>query len=388
MAREGSRKIGDAQALRRTLGVQSEVVREFMGTQNLRANVVGLGVGEKLTNGRPTGELALMALVTHKLPPEALSEADLVPERIEDVQTDVVEVGVIFAQAVETLVMPPQRTVLSRVTPLGEPDGKGVVLEPGYVQVPVREIEPIAVSPQLLAKRMRPAQGGYSVGHYKITAGTIATGVYDVLPGGGSNPPAHGIGVPPKFYLLSNNHVLANSNIAAAGDPILQPGPFDGGTLPADRIGFLSRFVPITFEPPIPRAFHRNLVDAAIAEVQFQDLEREIFWLGTVRGWRPKAGVTLGTLVKKVGRTTNHTVGRIIAIGATVDVNYGGQVARFSDQIITSNMSAGGDSGSLVVTLDNVAVGLLFAGSSVVTIINQIENVRALLRVEVAEQIL
>jgi hypothetical protein len=42
----------------------------------------------------------------------------------------------------------------------------------------------------------------------------------------------------------------------------------------------------------------------------------------------------------------------------------------------------------LVTTLDNVAVGLLFAGSSVATIVNQIENVRSLLRVEVAEQVL
>jgi len=58
------------------------------------------------------------------------------------------------------------------------------------------------------------------------------------------------------------------------------------------------------------------------------------------------------------------------------------------DQIVTTNISAGGDSDSLVVTLDNIAVGLLFTGSSVATIVNQIENVRALLRVEVAEQIL
>ena len=35
-----------------------------------------------------------------------------------------------------------------------------------------------------------------------------------------------------------------------------------------------------------------------------------------------------------------------------------------------------------------VAVGLLFAGSSIATIVNQIENVRSLLRVEVAEEIL
>ena len=51
-------------------------------------------------------------------------------------------------------------------------------------------------------------------------------------------------------------------------------------------------------------------------------------------------------------------------------------------------MSAGGDSGSLIMTFDNVAVGLLFAGSSVATIANQIEQVRALLRVEVAEQVM
>ena len=55
---------------------------------------------------------------------------------------------------------------------------------------------------------------------------------------------------------------------------------------------------------------------------------------------------------------------------------------------MTTNISAGGDSGSLVLSLDNVAVGLLFAGSSIATIANQIENVRSLLRVEVAERIL
>ena len=99
--------------------------------------------------------------------------------------------------------------------------------------------------------------------------------------------------------------------------------------------------------------------------------------------------MTVGTFVQKTGRTTNYTTGRITAINATVDVGYGGgKVARFRDQIVTTNISAGGDSGSLVTTLDDVAVGLLFAGSSVATIVNQIENVRSLLRIEVAEQIL
>ncbi|HEX9671541.1 MAG TPA: hypothetical protein VGC93_18885, partial [Thermoanaerobaculia bacterium] len=167
------------------------------------------------------------------------------------------------------------------------------------------------------------------------------------------------------------------------------PGPIDGGVDPADRIATLSQYVPITFQPPTPLALQNNLVDAAIAEGQFHDLEREVYWIGTVRGWRRKAQVTVGTLVQKTGRTTNFTLGRITAVNATVNVGYGGgKVARFKDQIVTTNISAGGDSGSLVTTLDEVAVGLLFAGSAVATIVNQIENVRALLGVEVGEMIL
>jgi hypothetical protein len=92
--------------------------------------------------------------------------------------------------------------------------------------------------------------------------------------------------------------------------------------------------------------------------------------------------------VKKVGRTTNLSMGRIIVTDATIDVSYGtAGVARFRDQILTTNISAGGDSGSLVCSLDNVALGLLFAGSNVVTVVNHIENVRTLLRVEIAEQL-
>jgi hypothetical protein len=285
----------------------------------------------------------LVVLVTHKMAKDEVSAADLVPPKLADMQTDVLAVGYPVAGG-------------------GDPQA-GV---------------------QTLTKRIRPAKGGYSVGHKSITAGTIATGVYDLLPGGSTNPPVHGVGIPPKYYILSNNHVLANSNNANLGDAILQPGPYDGGTDPADRIATLSRFIPINFA-----AGASNLVDAAIAEGQFHELDREIYWNGCVRGWRRKQNVSVGTLVKKTGRTTNFTTGRITAINATINVNYGGgRVARLIDQLVTTNMSAGGDSGSLVMTLDNVAMGLLFAGSPTAMIANQIENVRSLLRVEVAEQIL
>ena len=321
----------------------SAAVGNFLDPEKRGAsNVVGMGVGIKWRKGQPTGEPALVVLVTQKLDKDQVSKADLVPSKLAEMQTDVLEIGYPFA-------------------------GGGDLLNAGI---------------QTLAGRIRPAEGGYSVGHFKITAGTIATCVYDILP-------KPGVGIPSKYYILSNNHVLANSNDASLGDPILQPGPFDGGADPADRIARLSRFIPITFSPPVPLARHNNLVDAAVAEGQFHDLDREIYWTGYVRGWRPKAKVTVGTIVQKTGRTTNYTTGRITAVNATIDVNFGGgRAARFKEQIITTNMSAGGDSGSLVTTLDDVAVGLLFAGSSAATILNQIENVRSSLKVEVAEQIL
>jgi len=343
-----SKMVLSVKAREETCKAHSAAVEDFLAKP--LNNVVGLAEGIKWKNGKPTGEPALIVLVTHKLEKGQVDPKDLVPSKLSDMQTDVLAVGFLFAG--------------------GDAESSGAGI-------------------QTLAKRVRPAQGGYSVGHKNITAGTIATCVYDILPGGSVSPPVHGVGIPAKYYILSNNHVLANSNDASLGDDVLQPGPYDGGTDPADLIANLTRFIPITFNPPTPLASQNNLVDCAIAEGQFHDINRAIYWIGHVRAWRRKANVTVGTVVKKTGRTSNFTTGRIIAINATVDVGYGGgRVARFKDQIVTTNMSAPGDSGSLVVTVDNVAVGLLFAGSSTSMIANQIEHVRSLLRVEVAEQIL
>ncbi len=314
-------------------------VDDFLQPEKAPANVVGMGYGVKWSNGEPTGKPALLALVSQKVDKDELTEADMVPGKIGDMPTDVLAIGQPFAG----------------------------------------QAEPLEVGVQTLAQRARPAPGGSSVGHKHITAGTLGTCVYDMV-----GTPGNPVGMPGHYYILSNNHVLANSNNATPGDAVLQPGPFDGGSDPADRIASLSRFIPITFDPPVPRALHRNLIDAAVAEGEFHDLKREIHWVGHLRGWRSRGHVTVGTLLHKTGRTTNYTTGRITAVNATVDVNFGGgRVARFRDQILTTPMSAGGDSGSLVADRENYAVGLLFAGSPLVTILNQIQHVRSLLRVEI-----
>jgi hypothetical protein len=91
----------------------------------------------------------------------------------------------------------------------------------------------------------------------------------------------------------------------------------------------------------------------------------------------------VGQQVIKVGRTTQVTVGRVLATDATIAVGYGtAGTAIYRHQILTTAMSAGGDSGSLLMSdpaLD--AVGLLFAGSAVITIYNHISEVEVALGV-------
>jgi hypothetical protein len=85
--------------------------------------------------------------------------------------------------------------------------------------------------------------------------------------------------------------------------------------------------------------------------------------------------------VRKSGRTTGYTEGVINTLDTTVEVGYGTNSAVFEQQILANDMSDPGDSGSLILTEDNKAVGLLFAGSSTVTVINPIDAVLSALNI-------
>lgn len=324
-----------------------------------KTNVLATGVGYKITKGQETDTLSVKVYVDGKAPMEEVAEADRVESAYDGVPTDVEDMEPCFA--FEDISAGAEKFINAQEGELGYelPEGKG-------------ESE---VSPLALRNRIRPAMGGYSVGHYRITAGTIATCVRNQFWGSSGR----------NFYILSNNHVLANSNNARIGDPILQPGPYDGGRHPGDTIARLSRYVPIDFRPGAG-----NLVDAAIAQVDFANCTREVYWIGYIKAWTRRASVQPRMLVQKTGRTTEYTAGYIDAIHATVNVNYGGgRIARFVDQIIIrpGGFSAGGDSGSLILDTDENALGLLFAGSSTHTIANYIEHVSRLLRVVISEKV-
>lgn len=196
-------------------------------------------------------------------------------------------------------------------------------------------------------RRDRPLRVGTSVAHPAVTAGTLGAFVRS----------ADG-----RVLLLSNNHVLADTDRARVGDPVLSPGPADGGRPGLDRVATLTSFERLSADG--------NLLDLALAAVDDPAL---VGGNGVPEG--ELSGLVMEVLddvaVAKVGRTTGHTTGRVTAVeldGVTVD--YGrGDVFSFDDCIEVEGdggaFSAGGDSGSVVYTVDGQhPLGLLFAGST------------------------
>jgi hypothetical protein len=213
----------------------------------------------------------------------------------------------------------------------------------------------------VLQGRLRPLRIGCSVGHVRITAGTLGAFVQDANQ---------------TTMMLSNNHVLANENNASSGDHILQPGHFDGGNDPADAVASLTTFKAIDFQNP-------NLVDCAAATIMpgIQFDPGSLDELGQLAGVRTDPLVQ-NEAVAKLGRTTGLTRGVITAVELdNVTVGYDAGDAIFDNQIeiLTPDgtaFSQGGDSGSLIVDSNQLAVGLLFAGNdSGITFANPIDEV-------------
>jgi hypothetical protein len=355
----------------------------FMDQLMAKRNVVGVAVGYKHSKGERTDDLAVVTLVEQKKPLAALSADEIIPGELDGVRTDVFEVGQIRA-----------------------------------LDSPMDRFRPVIPS-------------GVSIGHYKVTAGTLGTIVTDRTSG--------------EKLILSNNHVLANSNDALVGDAILQPAAMDGGQNPGDMVARLLRFIPLQYledaadpitptpdptptpEPDQPSGCDAvdvvvkmvnyfatllgstkrveattsravaptaksqtadavNLVDCAVAKPINPDIfTGEIRGIGQVSGTKAPA---LGMRVRKSGRTSGYTEGAITLMNATVNVAYntvrGNRTARFTGQVITEPMSQGGDSGSLMVDqIENKAVGLLFAGSSAATIFIPIDRVLDALNVNI-----
>ncbi len=190
-------------------------------------------------------------------------------------------------------------------------------------------------------------------------------------------------------YILSNNHVLAESDQAQVGDTIDQPGLIDGACTPLSRPG--STLHPVgTLTAFVPLASTQTNVDAALALAAPGSVDPigSILGLGTpgrdqtLGAAPPMAGrgetltaANLGMDVAKSGRTTGLTCSSIDAVALAVKVDYYKDCAEtqpyytktFENQIGIggTHFTDSGDSGALVLDASNAeAVGLYFAGGT------------------------
>jgi hypothetical protein len=177
-------------------------------------------------------------------------------------------------------------------------------------------------------------------------------------------------------YILSNNHILADQDQAQPGEDISQPGLVDTSCQPATTVANFTTAVPLG-----------NNVDCAIAAV----ISGQMNSTGNIQGMTGTLSSVVkapavGLAVQKSGRTTGHTTGTIGSINTSVSVQYQlrcGQgkkyVLNYTNQVVinSSSFSAGGDSGSLILTNNSCAqpVALLFAGSRTTTVANPISEV-------------
>lgn len=292
-------------------------------------NLMGVGVGEKLVDGRRTGIMSVKFLVRAKYHENHISEEHLLPTSIDGVPVDVEEVG-LFRR-------------------FNAPAGAA------------------AIDPRT---RIRPAQPGCSIGFADPTNQFKMAGTFGALVQDGNG-----------VYILSNNHVLADEGQLLLGASIYQPGLLDGGNTVSDQVAQLTNFVAL-------QAGLANQVDCAVASVlNPSDVSSAILQIGPPQG---AGAATVDMTVQKFGRTTGYTAGQITSIDTDVTVQYETGNFTFGGQIIIVGLdgqpfSGAGDSGSLIVERDtNLAVGLLFAGSSSHTIANHLTDVLAALNVTLA----
>ena len=285
-------------------------------------NVTGVFTGQKVTDGRDTGEVAIVVTVSEK---KDVPAKDRIPEEINGVKTDVIE------EVIEPKVASAVR--VEDMAPMVD-TGTYTPMQGGISIGPCRSIymEPPDVD---------------TAGNY-VFVGTLGCIVRD--------------NATSDLMMLSNFHVMCVDDTWSAGDDIAQPSRVDGGSCPGDQVGALVR------------AQLNASVDAAVASIDERDAECSIVEIGDVEGTGTAA---VDMAVRKRGRTTELTFGRVTATDYTTNVDYGDGlgVVRLTNQIRIERDAArstvfgqSGDSGSVVVDEDNNVVGLYFAGNQTGTV--------------------
>lgn len=270
-------------------------------------NVNGVGLGYKYINDFDTNEPCIHVLVDKKLNPSHISTNNLIPKDYMGIKTDVISTG---------------------------------------------EIQ--FLSSSKLPNIIRPLEGGYGLSSIPtgVKKGSVNSGTLGCIV-------TKFIDNKKRYFILSNNHILTNFNKTPIGSKIIQPSAGDDGNL-HDVVAYLSSFIPLKKE----NFFYTpsNYVDCAIAEIDKSLVTDKIALVGKIRGISTTA---LNLKVKKVGKVTGLTTGKVITMGVTTSIKTNkNKYVVFKKQIRALMEASKGDSGAVVLNDFNQIVGLLFAGTS------------------------
>ena len=294
-----------------------------------RPGVTGVDVGYKVVGGVQTDEIAIRVHVKQKK--ASVPKAQAVPKEIDGVVTDVLQRDYELQVVSEKVA---DFTVQADTTHYS-------TLEGGISMGPSRAI------------------GGY------VFAGTLGAIVTDKASG--------------KKAAVTNFHVACVDSTWHVGDRMVQPSRIDTGVAPTDEFG------------AILRATLSSHVDGAVISIDAgKTTTSSIVDIGTVHGTK---AATLGMDVRKRGRTTGLTYGKVDGLALTVSVDYGDgigvrtltdQVSIAADTTRNAMFSDHGDSGSVIVDASGYVVALLFAGAGASTVGNPIASVLSELNIDIA----
>lgn len=300
--------------------VSTETLKNFVRKEAShflkQENITSVGVGYKIKDGQRTETLSIQFTVGRKVAPEAL-------------------------ESIGAVEIPKSFTI----------DGVEVPTDviPRSYDLSAKEVK-LEVIPQQRKAALNPIVPGISVGHPKLSAGTVGCVAYDAMNG--------------APFILSNWHVLQGA-AGKIGDAIVQPGSHDDNRVSRNIVGKLVRS-------------HLGVAgDCAIAAIDRRQLSPEIFDLNVSvsRLGEPE----LGDRVVKSGRTTNVTYGIVQRIHVTTRIDYEGvgskEIGCFeigpdpANPAPNGEISMGGDSGAAWLFVDqetttDMMLGLHFAGET------------------------
>jgi hypothetical protein len=181
---------------------------------------------------------------------------------------------------------------------------------------------------------VRPLRPGISIGPPRGDAGSLGA----ILPHRETGAPCG----------VTAAHVIGR---ATAGADLLQPSDPDLGWAPDDTIGRVGGLVPLETTPDVPLEAQRNLLDGAWGSLDAPADPLPYGLEGSLEGFVDQDDLPEGAPVVLSGASSGLRVGRVVRASAAYDLVFvQGQRARLLDQILTTAMASGGDSGGPVLT--------------------------------------